>query len=386
MRIAQIVSTFPPYRGGMGNSAFNFSKILTRMGYEVVVFTPSYNKKTFEVIEDNAQKFKIIRLKPFLKIGNASVLPQLFWRLKNFDVIILHYPFYGASEFVMLKKILFWKKTKLIIHYHMDNQAKGIKGEIFNLYRILFLPILVRMAKIITCASLDYVKHSNLSEYYLNNKKKFRQVLFGVDLNQFVTYQDHINEQRKEKVILFVGGLDKAHYFKGLKNLLKALKEIKKENNFKNIKLNIVGRGNLMDFYKHLAKDFHLEKEVNFYDQVDDTKLVDFYNYCDVLVLPSINKSEAFGLVLLEAMACTKPIIASNLPGVRSVFKNGKHGLLVKPGNVKDLVHKIKVIINDKKLAEQMGKNARALVENKYTWEKVGKRLEIICNYVKFSP
>jgi glycosyltransferase involved in cell wall biosynthesis len=105
-----------------------------------------------------------------------------------------------------------------------------------------------------------------------------------------------------------------------------------------------------------------------------------------VVVLPSINQGEAFGLVLLEAMACSKPVIASNLPGVRSVFKNGNQGLLVKPGDVKDLVKKIKVILTDDQLAKRMGRAGRSLVINKYTWDKVGRRLDIIYHYVKYTP
>ena len=69
--------------------------------------------------------------------------------------------------------------------------------------------------------------------------------------------------------------------------------------------------------------------------------------------------------MLLEAMACARPVITSNLPGVRSVFKNGTQGLLVKPDNVGDLVEKIKIILNDRKTSELMGRAGRELVEKK---------------------
>ena len=230
----------------------------------------------------------------------------------------------------------------------------------FYLYNILILPFLARTAKIITCASLDYVKHSDLRKYYQTKPDKFRQILFGVNLEQFVTYHDNLNKQRKNKVILFVGGLDKAHYFKGLEILLKALAQIIKKSELNSTILKIVGRGDLLDYYKNYAIKLGAEKNIKFYENVDNSKLVDFYNYSDCLVLPSINKSEAFGLVLLEAMACSTPLVASNLPGVRSVYKNGREGLLAKPGDANDLANKITAILRDRKLAERMGQSAKA--------------------------
>jgi len=387
MKIAQVICIFPPHFGGMGNSVYYFTQALVAQGHEVTVFTPSYGKKNNLVTPNNEQaKFKIKRLRPLFSYGNAAILPQLFWKLDGFDIIHLHYPFYGSAEIILLKKIFSGKKMKLAIHYHMDNKAPGVKGFIFNLYRLFFLPLLVRAAKIITCASLDYVKHSNLAKYYKTYPQKFKQVLFGVDLDQFNTYNKQPTSREKNKIILFVGALDNAHYFKGLTNLFYAFKKIRKIDQFKKTKLAIVGEGNRKNYYKNYAKKLKIDEAVIFYDRVDNKKLVDIYNEANVVVLPSINQGEAFGLVLLEAMACSKPVIASNLPGVRSVFKNGNQGLLVKPGDVKDLVKKIKIILTDDQLAERMGRAGRSLVINKYTWDKVGKRLNVIYHYVKYTP
>lgn len=387
MKIAQIVCTFPPYRGGIGNSVYNIAEVLSDLDHDVTVFTPYYNygggQEEFSGFNG---KFTVERLKPIFKLGNAALMPQLFFSLGGFDVVHLHYPCYGALKAILARKLWLGKKMKLVLHYHMDSRAPGLKGAIFTLYRILFLPALARLSAIITCASLDYIKHSALKNYYRLRPEKFRQVLFGVDLNQFITYHDNLNGERQNKVILFVGGLDRAHYFKGLENLFKALAEIVKDSGLSSTILNVVGRGGLKDYFKARAQDLGVGRSVRFNDNVDSGRLVDFYNYCDCLVLPSVNSGEAFGLTLLEAMACSKPVITSNLPGVRSVFKNGTQGLLTKPGNVKDLAAKIKMILNDKNLAETMGRAGRELVEKKYTWIKVGKRLDLIYHLIKYSP
>ncbi len=386
MKIAQIVCTFPPYRGGIGNSVYNIAESLADLEHEVTVFTPDYGRAEQAEFSQPEVKFEVRRLKPLFKYGNAALIPQLFFKLKDFDIIHLHYPFYGAVKPVMLRKILLGRKLKLILHYHMDSRSSGLKGIFFNLYSRLVLPMLVRLASLITCASIDYVKHSDIKKYYRARPEKFRQILFGVNLEQFVTYRDGLNERRKQGVILFVGGLDKAHYFKGLENLLKALAQLVTKPSLSRTILNVVGDGEMLEYYKKMAQGLGLEKSVIFNDNVDNIKLVDFYNYCDCLVLPSINQGEAFGLVLLEAMACSRPVITSNLPGVRSVFKNGKQGLLVRPGDVNDLAEKLKILLGNRKKAQAMGLAGRELVENKYTWDKVGKRLDNIYHYVKYSP
>lgn len=379
MKVAHVVCVFPPYKGGMGNSAFHFAEVLSGIGHEVTVFTPDYGG----VIDDEKKDFKVTRLKPFFKMGNAAILPQLFWQLKGFDIIHLHYPFFGSAEIIFLGKIFSFKKSNLIIHYHMDAVSGGIRGFIFNLYRFLFLPLLLKKTKAITCASLDYIKYSHLARYYRKKSSQFKQTLFGVDLEVFSPQKD--NSRTDKKTVLFVGGLDKAHYFKGLENLFLAMKKIKKRISLQT-QLNVVGKGDLLSYYKDLTKKLGIEDMVNFFDTVENKDLPSFYNNCDVVVLPSINKGEAFGLVLLEAMACAKPVVASGLPGVRGVFKNGEQGLIVRPNDIRDLADKIEKIISDSELGKKMGIAGRELVEKKYTWDEVGRRLDLIYHHVNYIP
>lgn len=383
MKIAQVICTFPPYKGGMGNSALYISRALCKFDHNITVITPKYHRD--DLITEK-EKFKLKRLRAVLTIGNGAILPQILWKLKKFDIVHFHYPFCGSSALMLLVKIIYGKRLKLILHYHMDIKSGGVKGLIFKFYNLVILPMLARQADMIFCSSIDYIKNSYLAKYYLENRDKFKQIAFGVNLEQFVTYKDHKNKERKNNVILFVAGLDKAHYFKGLENLISALNILKKSPKHKNTILKIIGDGNMKSYYKEYAKKLGLRESVKFYDNVDNSQLVNFYNYSDVFVLPSINMSEAFGLVLLEAMACSKPVIASNLPGVRSVFKNGKQGLLVKPGDVNDLAHKLKIILEDKDKAVQMGLAGRQLVEKKYNWDKVGEKLNLIYYNVKYAP
>lgn len=383
LKIAQIICTYPPYKGGMGTSVQNFAKYLAETGHEITVFTPLY-KRGKQVLAEERSSVKVLirRIKPFFAFGNAAILTKLLPELNDFDIVHLHYPFFGTAELVAAKKFFGRKKMKLIVHYHMDNKTKGLKGKLFSLARFITMPFVLAMADEITCASLDYIKHSHISGYWNRHKDKFTQVSFGVDTKIFTKLEGR--EQLPTKQILFVGGLDVAHYFKGVENLILAFKKISTNPDYR---LWIVGQGNLEGYYQQVAKDLGLTDQVRFINNADTTeKLVQLYNQASVLVLPSINCGEAFGLVLLEAMACGTPVIASNLPGVRSVFHNGKQGLLVQPGNVNDLAEKILMIIDHPERSKEYSQATRNWVQSKYTWEKVAERLNAIYYRIQYAP
>lgn len=379
MKIAQLVCTFPPYRGGIGTSAEMIAKMLASCGHEVTTFTPEYQEiKNFTPDTENA---KTIYLKPWLKYGNGAFLPQLLFYLKNYDIIYLHYPFFGGAEVVWFYKLFAsrtrttnaghsnCKKTKLVIHYHHDVVSSGFIPRTLSIPANLTRNSLFKKADKIISASLDYVANSIISKFYENYKNKFIEIPFAVDIHRFKPLADKQNAITK---ILFVGGLDQAHYFKGLEILLQALAQVKNNN----WELNIAGSGDLKPQYKKIAKDLNIIKQVNFLGRISDVDLPLIYRQADFFVLPSINKGEAFGLVLLEAMASGLPIIATNLPGVRSVFENSKEGLLAEPNNIYDLREGLEKLLNDKNLRNQMGVNARKLVEEKYSQDVIMKMLK----------
>lgn len=365
MKIAQVVCTFPPYKGGIGNSAFNFSKNLRNKNINIITYTPQYNKKI-------KKEEGVVRIKPWIKYGNGAFIPTLLCKLKKADAVILHYPFFGGSEIVWLWKIIFGKNKKLIIFNHHVNVAKlPFLIKFLSWPSIIISHSLFKKADIIACASLDYVKNSSLNKIYNRYQYKFKEIPFGVDIKKFKPLKEKKQKKINKYKLLFVGGLDKAHYFKGIDILLKALSKIKKID----WELNIVGEGDLMKKYKNLSSELNIKKQINFLGKLDDEKLVEIYQSSHLFILPSINKGEAFGLVLLEAMASGCPVIATNLPGVRKVFKNGKQGMLVEPKNIQDLKEKISIILKNEKLRKAMSKNARQWIVEKYSWDKLGNRL-----------
>jgi len=375
LKIAHVVCAFPPYKGGMGNVCFEQAKELIKLGHQVVVFTPQY-KKNMPLIE-NYCGFKVQRLKPFFKFGNAAFLPTLPKKLKEFDIIHLHWPFAGTGELIALNKSF---SSKLIVQYHMDLIDTGIRGFIFSLYNILFNKILVKAGQKILVSSLPYLMVSKVKGYYQKFKNKFIISPFGVEQERFFPKEKDKNLLLKygiknnEKIILFVGGLDRAHYFKGVEVLLKAIAD--KSLDSLSLKLVVVGDGDLRKGYEKLANDLNISNKVIFAGRISDESLPQYYNLCDIFVLPSTSRSEAFGLVSLEAMACAKPIIVSDLPGPNSLVD--KNGMTVKVNDVEDLAHKIKELIEDDELRVNLGNQSLKLVQAKYNWTKIVKDLEKI--------
>jgi len=352
MKIAQIVCSFPPYKGGMGNSAKRLIKLLS----------PEIELSTFTTLKDKNKSQKQINnvhyLKPLIKIGQAAILPDLFFKLKKYDAIILHYPFFGTNEILYLYR-LFNKKQKLYIYYHMDVRASN------PLYKLLSLPgqicgrALIKQADKVIVSSLGYLKNSQIKKLYYQDKKKYVAISFHLNENYY--YQNFEVKDQNNIQLLFVGGLDKAHYFKGVSNLIKALGKL--TNN--NWNLNIVGSGELLNKYQKLVLSLNLDKNVKFLNKVDDKKLKKIYEQADIILLPSLNQNEAFGIVLIEAMANSTAVIASDLKGVNQVF-NDNCGLKVIPGSIIDLKNKLDYLLKSPEIIKNFKKEAFYLAKKRY--------------------
>ena len=110
-----------------------------------------------------------------------------------------------------------------------------------------------------------------------------------------------------------------------------------------------------------------------------EDKLINYYHACSILVLPSIFRSEAFGLVLIEAMACQKPVISTELgTGTSFVNQDGVTGFVVPPKDNRALVRAIKKILENKKMAEEFGQNAFKRVKEEFSLEKMLEKVATV--------
>ena len=336
MKIAHVVCTYPPYYGGMGNVVFQTVSELAKLGHYVEVFTPQFFDKNFietelptDKLTESIQNQKKVeddlnvvakRLKPVLHSGNAAYIPQVKKELANFDLVHLHYPFYGVAN--MIRK---WKLRNphipLVITYHMDNRSPGWLGIYFKYYSNYWMPKILVTADLLIGSSFDYIKNSNAADFFKKYPQKWRELPFGVDTERFKPRQKPEALFKKHNLyiniptLLFVGGMDQAHYFKGIPVLLEAAKLIKK-NNF-NLQIVLVGEGELKEDFIMRTKILGLADRIKFVGAINDQELPYYYNMEIWLFYPQSTKRSWYGFT--ESYASGVPVIASDLPGVRSV-------------------------------------------------------------------
>jgi len=386
-----VVCAWPPQGGGIGNNAYYQAIKLAERGYKVGVFTPD-----FSGIASPMPTIEFFNLPVFLHWGKAGFLIGMWKRLKGYRIIHLYYPFFG-SDLIMLAYKKIRPNAKLILHYEMDPIGQGLKGLIFKLHIKMFLGALIKAADKVAALSMDHANNSYLAPYLAAYPAKFVELPNGIDTSLFriLPPDDRLKESNnicvQDKVIIFVGGLDRQHYFKGVPVLLDAFAKLPK-NYFPNVlengvqrgilqelrgeaKLIIVGDGGLRSEFERQAKQLGISDRVIFTGWIKNEQLPGYYSIADIFVLPSTDKTESFGIVVAEAQACGLPVIVSDWPGVRKTIVDGETGYVAKPNDADDLADKLKKLINDNELRKGMGAAGHENAGAKYDWNHVADKM-----------
>ncbi len=211
-----------------------------------------------------------------------------------------------------------------------------------------------------------------IQKHYHVHKNKIRIVPNGVDVERFKP-SGNLESRRKfglgdEPVVLFVGSLIPR---KGLPFLVEAAKKIVKQ--LENTKFLIVGDGPLRSQLTDSLKAADLLGNFSFLGNFKDEVLSDVYNCADVFVLPSIQEGQ--GIVLLEAQASGKAVVAFDVGGIKEAVQNGETGLLVERGSIDGLANALLKLLGDKALREKLGDNGRRFVSENFTWDICTQRM-----------
>lgn len=371
LKIAEVVATFPPYPGGTGYVCWNNARELARRGHDVSVFTLDFQRLPYN---DDPEDITIVRLKTPLLFGGGGMVPQLYCKLKAFDVVHLHYPFYGGAEYVYLSSRLGGKPY--VTTYHQDFYGDSYtKKLVIGVYDSLLFSKIIRKSSKVAILSHEHFTNSRVST--LVDRGKVVELPNGVDTEIFAPREkDAVLVKRygleNKTVILFVGHLLP---FKGLHVLLTALSTMNTEN----VVLFVVGVGASEQEYRKFADEQGLHDRIIFAGYKSQLEeLPAYYNTCDFLILPSTGAPESFGMVIIEAMASGKPAVVSALPGPSHLIEDGVDGLLFAIGDSEDLKQKIEYLIQEPDTRSRMGAAARNKVLEHYSWSRIGDRLEKI--------
>ncbi len=274
-------------------------------------------------------------------------------KAKDADIVHIHLP----NPLADLSLLLSGYKGKVVVSWHSDIIKQ--KKIMFFLKPLIF-KTLKRADKIIVATE----GHIEGSDYLKEFRNKCVVVPFGIEQRRIPKVESlnfDVNNSQ-EKIILFAGRLV---YYKGVQYLIEAIRDVK------NAKLRIVGDGVDRDSLETLAEKLGITNKVEFLGSISDEELIEEYKNCDMFVLPSVAKSEAFGLVQIEAMSYGKPVINTWLDsGVPYVSLNNVTGFTVEPKNSEELAKAIQKLVDEDNLRLSYGKNAYDRVLKNYILEE----------------
>ena len=282
--------------------------------------------------------------------------PAMIFRLrkinKEYDIIHIHHP----DPMACLALFLSGYKGPVVLHWHSDILKQKMLLKLYS-------PLqnwLLRRAKVIVGTTPVYVQESPFLE---NIQRKVISVPIGIDEMKPVPGRvAQIKERYAGKKIIF--SLGRLVEYKGYEYLIKASQKLNDD-----YIILIGGKGPLQEYLQSLIDELGVRKKVKLLGFIDDKDLPDYFGACDLFCLSSIWKTEAFGIVQIEAMSCGKPVIAMNIPesGVSWVNINRFSGINVKPEDADALAEAITAVLTDECLYEELARGARRRYETMFT-------------------
>ncbi len=336
-----MVGQFPPHIGGVSVHVHALSKELVRRGHQVYVITyPHSQLKDIDGIHVIGTKgINIPGIRGLLFKRNAKKELEKLLKKEKIDIIHGHYLFpAGAAAVEVGSK----HKIKTYVTAHGSDMFNMYKNKSFM--RSTIKKVLKKADVILTVS--DAIKKEILKTNIDGLENKIIIHHNSVDINKFSPNNKPVIDKHNKPIVLFVGNLVKA------KNV-DLLLESKKQSTF-DYELVIVGDGKLRNKLENKVKNENIS-DVTFMGARNDVENI--IPACDVLVLPSFH--ESFGLVLLEALACGKPVIGSDVGGISEIITDDV-GLLINPIDPTSLTNAIDKILNDDKFRKKLQLNARS--------------------------
>ena len=359
--VLQVNKAYHPHTGGVETVVRQLAEGLSARGFNVRVLACGKYRKTVTSLVNGVSVQSVGSLATVLSLPISPTFPSWLSRY-NADIVHIHEPFpLGNLAYLMLGKQAQNKFRRLVVWWHSDIIRQ-------KLFLFLYRPLLMRYLKLADAICVATPKHISSSGFLPRFADKCYVIPYGVDLQRFVltpetkVKRDQYREMFGPEFVLFVGRLV---YYKGVDVLVKSLAHAPKAH------LVIVGTGPLEHGIKQLANAI-APGRVTILSPVDESDLISLYHACSIFVLPSVANSEAFGIVQLEAMACGKPVITSDLPtGVTYVNQAGKTGLVVPVGDPVALGKAIQTLLDNVDLRYELGETARQRVKADFTVDRM---------------
>jgi len=363
MRVVELGKYYYPYRGGIEQHLHLLSNELKeRVRLEVVVANTSWRTE-----RETVDGVSVTRCGTFATVASTSLSAGMVFELRRrtYDVLHLHLPNpMGAASYLASKKP---RGHRLIVSYHSDVVRQRLLA---RAYAPLVDRVLERASTVIA-ASPNYVKSSPVLQRFAG---KTVVIPYGIDLDLYQRTPAREAEAQALRaefgggpLLLAVGRLV---YYKGFEHAIRALSHIPRAH------LVIVGKGPLRGELEELARSIGVSDRVTFAGDVHADRIAHYYLASDVYLLPSIARSEAFGIVQIEALAAGLPVVNTDLPtGVPFVSIDGETGFTVPPADPVALARAVARLLDDAELRTRFGAAARARAEREFSKETMIRRV-----------
>lgn len=351
MRVDLINKYFwPPHLGGVEHHLNMLSTgLAARPGVEVRAIVANEGRETVQERIGGVDVLRVGRAFAYastpVALGMPGIIRSHAASPQRPDVFHLHFPYpWGETSWMLAGA-----PGPAVLTYHSDIVRQRVLGAA---YRPLMRRVLERVDRIIV-GSPPMIENSEVLRPFAG---KCRVVPFAIETERFVPTPEIVaraaalRTQHSRPIVLFVGRLI---YYKGVDVLVRAMADVDAD-------LVLIGNGPLRAELESLAASVGVAGRMSILPPMDDAELAAWYRAADVFALPSVARSEAYGLVQLEAHASGTPVVSTNLPtGVPWVNADGETGLVVPPGDAPALAAALRHLLADDALRERMGEHAR---------------------------
>ncbi len=362
MKVLHIYKDYYPVFGGIENHVRTLAEAQAARGHEVTVLVTDPGRATRREVMKGVGVIKAGRLATVASTPLSLALP---WELRRQtpDIAHLHFP-YPVGE---AAQWLLGRARRTVITYHSD----VVRQQAILRFYAPILRRVLRAADRIIVTSPAYLQSS---PFLPPVRERCRIIPLGIDLGRFQQADPArataLRQSLGSPLLLFVG---KLRYYKGLHYLLPALKDLP------GVQLAVVGSGPMEGEWRSLASELGLLERVHFLGEVSDAELPAHYQAADLFVLPACERSEAYGLVQVEAMASGLPVISTELgTGTSFVNQHGQTGLVVPPREPAALAAACRVLLADPERRRRLGEQARVRALAEFGVERMVDGVEAV--------
>ena len=382
MKIVHVGKFFYPYQGGMEN--FLTDLTLEQASVDLDTSVIVHHHKRFELTShERIENVAITRTLTLGQMVYAPLAPSFGYHLakaitvKQPDIIHAHLP--NLSAFWLLS---IDRKIPLLLQWQSDVVRSKVDGRLsflYPLYRVLEKKLLER-AQAIIVSSENYLRGSDVLQPF---KEKISTIPLGINLNRlYRPTQKEMGDIRGRFGRFLVLSVGRFTYYKGFQYLIDAAKDVP-DTSFV-----IVGDGPLRSKLIRRISQAGLKNRFFLPGALPDRKLHTILASCDVFCLPSIERTEAFGIVLLEAMAFGKPLITTDIEGsgVNWVNLAEETGLVVRSADAAALAEGINSLLNDTEMRIEMGHRARERLDRLFRIQPVSEKIRNLYSTIQTPP